>query len=257
MSNRALVLVSFACLTAVAASAADDPMIGRWKLNQQKSRLVDEMKVASLGGNKYSFDLGGPNPEIIVVDGTDQPGITGTTLAVSADSPNHWTVVRKKDGHVMVKGIWTLSEDGNSLHDDFTAFGEDGKNTHVDYVYERKGGGAGFAGDWVSTNGQVDTVFVITVQPYQADGLSIASSSGGAATNIKFDGRDYPNPGSLTKTVTSARRVDDRTIEITDKNDGKIADTREMAVSQDSKTLTITIHVPTRDDPNVLVFDKE
>jgi hypothetical protein len=75
MFKRAFLLLPLVCLAAGAAWAADDPMVGDWKLNPQKSKLIDEMKVTSLVGNKYSFDFGGGSPETIVVDGTDQPGI--------------------------------------------------------------------------------------------------------------------------------------------------------------------------------------
>ena len=87
MFKRAfLLLLPLSCLVAGAALAADDPMVGDWKLNPQKSKLIDEMKVTSLGGNKYSFDFGAGPPETIVVDGTDQPGNFGTTFAVTAVS---------------------------------------------------------------------------------------------------------------------------------------------------------------------------
>lgn len=257
MPKRALLLISLACLAAGAAHAATDPMVGDWKLNPQKSRLVDEMKVATLGGNKYSFDLGGPNPEIIGVDGTDQPGFAGTTLAVTAVSPDHWIVVRKKDGRVLLRGIWTLSSDGGQLHDDYTEFADSGKTTHVDYLYNRRGPGQGFAGDWVSTSQQIDTVYVVNVRPYEGDGLSITAASEGVARNVKFDGRDYPNPGSQGNRVTSARRVNERTIELTDKRADKVVSAQQISVSEDGKTLTMTIHNPARTDPNILVFDRQ
>ncbi len=50
MCKRAFLLLPLACLAAAApAWAADDPMVGDWKLNPQKSTLSDEMKVTSLG----------------------------------------------------------------------------------------------------------------------------------------------------------------------------------------------------------------
>jgi hypothetical protein len=48
MLKHASLLLPLACLTATAAWSADDPMLGNWKLNAQKSRLVDEMKITSL-----------------------------------------------------------------------------------------------------------------------------------------------------------------------------------------------------------------
>jgi hypothetical protein len=44
---------------------------------------------------------------------------------------------------------------------------------------------------------------------------------------------------------------------LTDKIGGKVVDTQEIAISENGKTLTITVHVPDRSEPNVLVFDRE
>jgi hypothetical protein len=256
MFNRAFLLLPLACLAACSAWAADDPMVGDWKLNPQRSKLTDEMKVTNLGGNKYSFDFGGGNPETIVVDGTDQRANFGTTFAVTEVSPDEWTGVRKKDGRVEIKGIWKLSKDGNTLHDDFTSIAENGKTIHLVYVYQRRGGGSGFAGDWVSTNEQVDTVYALQVRPFEGDGLSF-TTSGEHTKKVKFDGKDYPNVGSGMNTVSSAQRVSERTIELRDKIGGKVVDAQEISVSDDGKTLTITVHVPGRSVPNVLLFERE
>jgi hypothetical protein len=132
-----------------------------------------------------------------------------------------------------------------------------GKTIHLVYVYERRGGGPGFAGDWVSTSEQVDTVYLVQVRPYEGQGLSIISSSEGVTKNVKFDGKDYPNAGSGVKIVSSAQRVNERTVELTDKIGGKVVDTHEIRVSEDGKTLTMTVHVPGRSEPNVLVFERE
>jgi hypothetical protein len=52
--------------------------------------------------------------------------------------------------------------------------------------------------------------------------------------------------------------VDDRTLLITDKYDGKVMDTEEIGLSTDMKTLTITEHFAVRDKkPNVMVFERK
>lgn len=68
-----------------ASHAADNSFTGKWKLNPEKSILHDEMKVASAGANRYAFDFGGGDPEYIVVDGTDQSSLDGSTLAVTSE----------------------------------------------------------------------------------------------------------------------------------------------------------------------------
>jgi hypothetical protein len=233
-------------------------MVGDWKLNPQKSKLTDVMKVESLGGNKYSFDFGGSDPEIAVADGTDQPGHFGITIAVSMDTPDQWTVVRKKGGKVLVTGVWTLSKDGSTLNDHFTATRPNGDSTSLDYVYKRTGGGSGFAGTWVSSSEQVNSVVVMKVRAWQGDGLSFISQGGGGTKNVKLDGKDYANIGAVVDGLTaSARRVNERTLEMTDKISGKVRDTQKISVSVDGKTLTVTVNIPGRSEPNVQVFDRE
>jgi hypothetical protein len=67
----------------------------------------------------------------------------------------------------------STSKDGNTLHDDFTYISENGKMVHLVYVYQRRGEGSGFAGDWVSTSEQVDASYIVLVKPFGGDGLSI------------------------------------------------------------------------------------
>ena len=60
-------------------------------------------------------------------------------------------------------------------------------------------------------------------------------------------------PGS----TSSIRRVDEHTLEMTDKAGGKVTDTREIRLSADGKTLTMTVHGLGRSEPDVLVFERE
>jgi hypothetical protein len=109
----------------------------------------------------------------------------------------------------------------------------------------------------VSTSAQMDSVYVVQVRPYEGDGLSFITSSEGITKNVKFDGRDYPNAGAGVKTASSAQRANEREIELTDKISGKVVDMRDISISGDGKTLTMTIHVTGRSEPDVLVFERE
>lgn len=246
-------------LVAAAFAASDDPFLGEWKLNPSKSKLIDEMKVASAGGNKYAFDFVGGKPEIIATDGTDQPGMAGTTLAVTIEGPEAWKVVRKKDGRMLLTANWTLSQDGNTLTDAFTEIAPDGKGNTVNYVYKRTEGSSGFAGTWVSTTQTIDFDFVLKVEPYEGDGLSIIDSTQGQTTNFKFDGKDYPRtgPNGGNGSTSSVRRVNPHALEITDKVNGKTVATRQIELSADLKTLTMTVHPASRREPNILVFERQ
>jgi hypothetical protein len=128
----------------------------------------------------------------------------------------------------------------------------------VDYVYQRKGQGSGFAGTWVSTSEVVKFVYVLHIRPYEEDGLSIISSQ--LTRNMKQDGKDYPNIGAnaAVAATSSVRRLDEHTLELTDKkSNGKVYDTQQFKLSSDLKALTITIHTAGRDEPNILVFERQ
>ena len=258
MLKRALWLLSAGGLfAAMVVGAADNPFIGEWKLNPSKSKLTDEMKVESAGANKYAFDFGGGTAETIVTDGTDQPGIAGTTLSVTVEGPDSWKVIRKKDGRILLTGDWQLSKDGNTLHDDYTEFAPDGSASNVKWVYTRTAGKAGFAGVWEGTSEQVNAVFVLEVRSYEGDGLSFIAP--GRTKSVKFDGKDYPNQGPNVEkgSVSSGRRVNERTLELTNKVNGKTDATEQIELSPDHKILTMTVHTVGKGKPDIFVFDRE
>ena len=247
------------CLATGMASATESPFIGDWRLDPSKSRMPDEMKVENKGGNKYVLDFGVGIPEPIVVDGTEQLGLGGTLLSVKAEAPDTWIVERKKDDRLLLKATWKLSKDGSTLTDYFREFESDGSTLSMDYVYQRTGGGSGFAADWQSIKETMNSPFLIQVKEFQSGGLSFITPSENKTKNVKFDGKDYPNEGSNADrhASSSTRLVDERTLVITDKTDGKVTDTEAIGLSADLKTLTITIHVPGRDKPNVMVFERK
>src|SRR5882762_10265192 len=186
MFKRTFQLLLVPCLVTGTLWAATDPFVGDWKLNPSKSKLVDHMKVESLGGNKYAFDFGG-GPEKIAVDGTDQQAVQGTMLSVTVEGPDAWKVVRKKDGRMLLTATWKLSQDGNTLTDNYTEFGPNGSPSTVNYVYERTADGPGFAVTWESTMPMTSS-FVLQVRPYEENGLSFVRSPQDAR-NLRLDGK--------------------------------------------------------------------
>src|SRR5579864_6498423 len=188
MLNRTLKLLLIASLIAGAAWAANDPFIGKWKVNPGKSKMTDEMKIDAAGANKYVIDFQPGAVDTIVVDGTDQPAVGGTTLSITAKGPNNWTVVRKKDGRMLLTADWTLSADGKTLTDDFTGYQSDGSKSTTHFIYQRTAGSSGFAGTWDSDNAKPDSAMALRIQSYQADGLSIFGPEGQITQSLKFDG---------------------------------------------------------------------
>jgi hypothetical protein len=257
MLKRLFLLLLVVAIATTRLHAMNGSFVGKWKLNPEKSTMHDQMKVAPAGANRYAFDFGG-GPEFIVTNGTDQPGLEGSTLAVTAEAPRVWKVVRKKNGRMQISAIWTLSPDGNSLRDDFTGYPANGSSFTIHYIYTPIGGASGFAAVWDSTSEKLGRV-EIEVQPYQDNGLSFINQTQHSTKNMKFDGKDYPvkDADAGVAAMSSARRVNASTLEFTEKRNGKVADTQHIQLSPDGKTLTMTIQPATGHNPNVLVFERE
>jgi hypothetical protein len=256
-------LLCFACFIAATSQAADESFIGKWKLNLAKSKLADQMTIAPAGANRYTLTFAGVgDTETLVADGTDQPGVLGSTISITIESPGNWKIVRKQGGRAVLTANWKLSDDRKSLTDTFIGNQPDGSTSRVDLVYKRAEGSAsksGIPGTWETTEEKLDTAYELEIRPYEGDGLTFQVSGGVPATHVKFDGKDYPpaTASPAAGSTTSARRLDDHSIELTRKLKGKIMETREITISPDRKTLTMTRHLVDQRIPNILIFDRQ
>ena len=261
MLSRTFWFLLVACLVTSSVWAANDPFVGKWKVNPSKSKLNDEMRVEVAGANKYAFTFAPGFVDTVVADGSDQPALSGTTLSVTVKGPNSWEVIRKMKGRTLLTAYWTLSEDGKTINDAYTEYAPDGSTSlFLPYVYERTAGSSGFPGTWDSESEKVKAGIELQIQPYEGDGLSLNSPDAEMTKKMKFDGNDYPDlgPNGNTGSASSGRRVNERSLEITDKFKGKITSTRQIELSTDLKTLTMTVHLVGQNRPkSVLVFDLE
>jgi len=76
----------------------------------------------------------------------------------------------------------------------------------------------------------------VTVDGVTADGKPSHSEWTG-----KFDGKDYPVTGDSTATTRSYKKVNARTLELTNKKDGKVTLTGKITIAADGKTRTVVI----------------
>lgn len=247
-------IAGVAAIAATGLWTANDPFVGKWELDVSRSTIVDQMIVEVAGPNEYTFHFEGGPPETVVADGTDQPGIPGTTLAVKAGSPRTLSVVRKQGGHIIVSADWTLSEDGRTLRDAFKSTQPDGSSITVDYLYNRMSGASGFAGSWESTTQPMGLKFELEIRPYHGDGLSFVRQ--GSIKSVIFDGKDHAVASATAGATASGKRQNERALALTDKTKGKVVDTQAFALSADSKTLTMHVHRTGQVTPAVFVFTR-
>jgi hypothetical protein len=260
MIHRTSQLLLIGCLVTGTLWAANDPFIGKWKVNPAKSKLNDEMKVETAGTNRYTFTFAPGAVDTVAADGSDQPALQGTTLSVTVKGPSNWVVIRKMKGRTLLTGYWTLSADGKTLSDDYTEFAPNGSKTNIPYVYERTAGNSGFTGTWDSESEKVKPGIALQIRPYEDDGLSFDSPGADMNEKMKFDGSDYPavDPSATPGSASSGRRVNERRLEITEKLKGKITGTRTIELSPDLKMLTMSLRLVGQSRPqSILVFDRE
>ncbi len=259
MLTRTVQSVIVICLFLGSLSAATDPFVGKWKLNQAKSKITGEqVKVADLGGNKFTFTFGDVS-DTLVANGTDQPVHFGQTNSLTAVSPNTWKIVAKKDGRTLYTQTLVLAPDGKTANSTVTGTRPDGSTFDNHATFKRIAGTTGFAGTWESTSVKIGSPQEFDIQPYESGGLSFVTPAERDTLSMKFDGKDYTEtgPNVAPGSTSSGHRTDAHTLEVTDKVQGEVMDTTQFKVSPDGKTLTLAVHEKGQSKALTFVYDRE
>jgi hypothetical protein len=238
--------------------AADDPFCGKWKLDKDKSKIAGEqMKIEDLGDNKLRFSFGNDS-ETVTMDGTDQPIHYGRTMSLTKEGPNSLKMVVKKDGKVLETMTHTLYDDGNTQTIKGTDMKPDGTTSDFEVVDKRVGSGSGWAGTWESTKVDFTSPDEWDIDKYGKDGLTFYTPAYKDTLSMNFDGKDYAEKGPNVPagSMSSGKRIDAHTLEMTDKIQGKVMDHQKFEVSPDGKTLTLTIHETGQPNELTIVYDK-
>jgi hypothetical protein len=244
MNVRHLVVFLSVWVLSGSLLAGDDPFVGTWKLNADKSKLTGfQEKIEDLGDNKYRFTIG-HNVETIAVDGEDHPTNYGT-WALKKEGPNTWKSVDKIDGKVISTATWTISDDGQTFTAVTQGVKNDGSTYESQFTAKRIDGTSGLVGTWGSADTKRRAPAGWVIKPYEADGLSFISPTDREEIDLKFDEKEYPDKGAQVAphSTMSARRVDERNIEMFGKVDGKLVYSELWKVSDDGTMLAIGVRL--------------
>lgn len=255
---RRLLLMTFACLLAGHLWAANDPFVGKWKLNASKSSFTGmQMKIEDMGGSKYKITSGGTS-DTITADGTDQLASDGNTVSIAPDGANAWKMVVKRNGKVLSSMTHTLSADGAIQTIKGTGYRPDGSGSDFTVLLKRVGTGSGWAGTWEDVKIDDNGSHELYIEPYQESGLTFKSPDYGAAVSMNFDGKDYGETGQEASPdeAFSGKRVAPNSIELTFKMKNKIIENRKYNISPDGKTLTITTQEIGQPHETIGVYDR-
>ena len=238
---------------------ADDPFIGKWKLDLAKSKLVGrKIEIRAVAGNNYSFQED-EHIDVILADGLDHATHFGDMMAITQKKPDLWAITYKQGDRVTMNTIWKISRDGKTLTYTATGTRPNGQRFSNQMTAKRIGEGSGLVGTWESTGVTLSSPREIYIEPYAAGGHMITIPGRKQVIRMSFDGNDYPEEGPTVSegSTSSGRRLDERTIETTEKIKGKVVEVAKATISEDGRTQTIVVTEPDDPSPVILVYERE
>ena len=241
---------------------AQSPLDGSWRTNMDQSKLSPKPIVFSVDAGMY--DCSSCSPQIkIKADGEDQ-SVTGQafdTESVKVIDPHSVQLVTKKNGKIIGETTRTVSDDGKTLTIKNTSHPENSDQTvSSEFTLTRVGkapaGANGTSGSWRINKVQESENGLTTTYKSSGDELTMSKPTGESYT-AKLDGKDYPAKGTYGYNSVSLRRIDDRTIEETDKRDGKVVEVSKITVTPDGKTMTVVATSKLTDRTSTYVAQKQ
>ncbi len=230
-------------LTCSSALALDDPFVGTWVYNAQKSpKPTIKYTIKDLGGGRYSLTGSTGATVEIKANGIFIKTPIGATVSFRKLDEHDWEMVRD-DGQKMMR-TYSISPDDKTLtlHDVFSGNAED--NYELITRYARLGPGKGILGEWQSVsmeekgNGRA---LLMIITPFENSGLSFSIPARKHLSQLKFDGKIYADSGAgdAKGNSSSGRRLSDYVLEIDGQVNGRLEERAELEVSNGGKTLTV------------------
>jgi hypothetical protein len=240
----AVTLCLVTLLLAPALLFAQSPFDGTWHTNMDQSKLSPKPIVFAVQGGMY--DCSSCVPKINVkADGQPQ-SVTGQTydsISVHVIDVKSVEVMTKKNGKPEYEQTRTVSDDGKSLAVKTTSHPKDSDQTVTSAVTltrigKAPAGSNGTSGSWRLDKINESENGLTTTYKSNGDELTMSTPTGESYT-AKLDGKDYPAKGAYSYDSVSLKRINDHTIEETDKRDGKVVEVSKITVASDGKTMTV------------------
>ncbi len=227
-----------------AVASAQSPINGTWKTDMNKVDWPKKPDVYELKNGMYSCKTCVP-AYTIKADGSDQK-VTGhpyvDTIAIKVINDHQIEETDKKNGKVVGTSKTTVSPDGNTLTFEFT----DSSNSNgapvtgkgqATRVAKGPAGSSPLSGSWRMSKVESLSDNAVTVT-YKVSGNEITMTNPtGQTYTAKLDGSDAPMKGDPGITSVSVKMVG-KTLEETDKRDGKVIGVFKATVQPDGKTIS-------------------
>jgi hypothetical protein len=259
-SGRWLLATVWLFLSLAASTAvAQNPFVGTWKLNQEKSQLTgDTIKFGPAAGEAIELKAGGITYSFRA-DGNPYALPSGNVAIWRQTSPDIWTTeYRKTDGKLMSSDNWKLSSDQKNLTVTTSGVKANGDLYTDTAEYVRTAGTSGLMGAWKSTSVKLSSPNELTIQESGLDGLILKIAALKATAVTKFDGKEVAveGPDIPTGLRLALTRTGPYKFRIVQKLNGSLVDSSEYTVSTDGQTMTAVGGAP-GDPPSTTVWEKE
>jgi hypothetical protein len=260
MKNLASALFLSTALAVPTISIAQSSFDGTWKTNMAQAKFSLKPNVFYLSQGWYHCVS--CNPAIDAkADGTDQ-AVTGAsydTLSVKEVDQNTLAFVAKKAGKLDFEQTRTVSADGKAITIKTTSHPLNSDQTVTAEVSAKRvgikpSGVHATSGEWQISKVSQSENGLLTTYKTNGDELTMTNPTGESFT-AKFDGQDYPAKGAYTYDAVSLKKIDDHTIEETDKRGGKVVSVSKMTVT--GKSMKIEFTNKLTDRTNILVATKQ
>jgi hypothetical protein len=239
--KKLLLVCALAVFAALPALAADNPWVGTWTLDLNKSHFTGDTFTYSKAANgMMHFSDGSIANFDFAVDGKEYKTVYDRTTIWTAAGDNAWDSVAKANGKVLSKTHRQLSADGKTLTITTTGTRPDGTAFKDETIYTRVTGTTGLIGKWRSTKVTIsapDSFIISTPSPgiMHWDIPAYKETVQG-----KFDGTDLPitGPDVPAGLTLSVKRISPSKLSYIVKGNGKPDSYGTQTLAADGKSFS-------------------
>lgn len=259
-----LLLLSGLLIWSLPPIRAQSPFDGTWKIDDSESEAPTKGDEYLLQNARYRCTTCDP-PLDVKANAQDQkitgdPCYDSVNLKVVDDRTTIETDKRK--GKAVRTRKMTVATDGNAATIDWMeSCNAKGDAVSGELILSRitqgPPGSHAVSGSWqiVKRLNVSENALVITLK-LNGDTFSFADPTG-QSFSAKLDGTEAPFKGDLSHTMASVKRLDENSIEVTNKIDGKVVEVWRFTPSADGNTMTIAREIRAKGSTQQIVAHKQ
>jgi hypothetical protein len=256
MRIRYSLVVAIAMLVATSTALAENPWVGKWKLDPSQSKLTgDTIHFAAGTGGEMSYTAEGHTSKF-KLDGQPYKTWSGAEAIWKKIDNNTFESHLTRNGTDLGVDTWTISSDGKSLKVESKGTRPDGSSFDRTADYTRVAGKSGLDGSWKNTKADVDEDRTLDMAADGDQGMKWTIPQMKAAVSLKMDGKDYPAEGptvpkGLTLAVTP---VSSNSFKLMEKMNGMPLWHGTYTLSADGKKMTVVGSPAKTNEPTTEVY---